>query len=242
MAEHSKSETIIRRIAVGGIIALVIVLTLSLGVFGVKLLAAAAALPKPKVEEAATVAQTASPAPSPGSEAGAAGSASEGSAQEAPSAAAEAGAGSAETEQEIVAASGAPMTADQLQKLLDTGKNVYAQCAACHGPAGKSLIPTMAPNLVGSSLVTGPAKPLVALVLQGIQPTGRYQGVMVSWKPMLSDEQIAGVLTYIRSNFENSAPPVTTEMVARARDEFASQTTPLQRSELEEMSGNLSGE
>ena len=39
---------------------------------------------------------------------------------------------------------------------------------------------------------------------------------MTSFK-MLSDREIAGVLTYVRNSFGNQAPPITPEQVAKER-------------------------
>jgi len=46
---------------------------------------------------------------------------------------------------------------------------------------------------------------------------------MLPWKDLLSDEELAAVLTFIRSNKEwgNAAPPVTAEQVKAIRDQTA---------------------
>jgi len=126
-----------------------------------------------------------------------------------------------------------------LAALLAKGQETYALCAACHGPDGKALVPNMAPNLAGSVYVNGPSERLGMLVLNGIQFPGTYLGQMIPWKAQLSDEQIAGVLTYIRANFGNSAPPITPEMILAARTKHGSRDTPYSRAELDAADTNL---
>ena len=50
---------------------------------------------------------------------------------------------------------------------------------------------------------------------------------MIPWKDQLSDEELASVLTFIRSNKEwgNEAPPVTAEQVKAVRDKTASRSS-----------------
>lgn len=73
------------------------------------------------------------------------------------------------------------------------------------------------------------------IVLNGIQPSGKFLGQMVSWKAQFSDEQIAGVLTYVRSSFGNSAPPITAEMIKGARAKHGPRNTPYPRTELDQV-------
>ncbi len=126
-----------------------------------------------------------------------------------------------------------------LAALLKTGQETYVLCLACHGPDGKAIVPNMAPNLAGSANVNGPSERLAMLVLNGIQFPGTYFGQMIAWKAQLSDEQIAGVLTYIRSNFGNSAPPITPGMIASARARHGNRDSPYSRAELEAATGSL---
>ncbi len=120
------------------------------------------------------------------------------------------------------------------EKLLAVGQQTYQLCLACHGPEGNPLVPNMAPTLVGSSLALSDKDTLVKLLLKGIQPGGgQYVGVMVGWAPQLSDEQIAGVATYIRKNFGNNATLVEPELVAELRTETDGRAAPYSRAELE---------
>lgn len=123
------------------------------------------------------------------------------------------------------------------------GAAMYNNCIACHGDKGQGppvvMTPPMAPVLAGSAFVNGPTERLVMILLNGIQQEGRYLGIMVSMKPIMDDEKMAAVLTYIRSNFGNSAPPVTTEQVKAARLKYEGRATPFLRSELDAVTTNL---
>lgn len=84
-----------------------------------------------------------------------------------------------------------------------------ANCAACHQPTGKG-IPGAFPALAGDKFVVGdPAKPVTVLL------NGR--GGMPTFRDVLDDGQIAGVLSYVRSTWGNKAPPVDPKLVTRLR-------------------------
>lgn len=116
------------------------------------------------------------------------------------------------------------------------GAQVYAsRCAACHQPGGQGMA-KVAPPLDGSEWVTGDAERLVRVVLHGltgpIEVKGEvWNGSMPAWGASLSDDEVAGVLTHLRSSWGNTAGPVSPEEVAaiRARDE---RSTPWTASEL----------
>jgi len=55
---------------------------------------------------------------------------------------------------------------------------------------------------------------------------------MPTWS-QLSDEQIASVLTYIRSEWGNAAPPISTEYVKSIREKTADRTEPWTSKELQ---------
>lgn len=117
-----------------------------------------------------------------------------------------------------------------------SGATVYAgTCAACH-QAGGAGSPGLFPPLAGSEFVTGDAARLARIVLNGL--TGpvtvngaTYNGQMPPWK-QLSDAEVAAVLTYIRSSWGNSAPPVAADDVAKERTASATQAGPLTAAEL----------
>lgn len=122
-----------------------------------------------------------------------------------------------------------PLTPDE-QALFDGGKVLYAGlCAACHQPTGLGM-PGLAPALVDSEWVLGNPKLLPRIVLHGL--SGPLNVAGQTWNlempPLgaaLSDEQIAGVLTYIRREWEHGAAPIPVKAVAEIREQNKARTT-----------------
>lgn len=118
------------------------------------------------------------------------------------------------------------------------GKAIYGRiCAACHLGTGQGVPGNNIPPLAGSEIAQGdPAKP-VSIVLHGLRgPIVRggvnINGQMAPWKDQLDDQEIADVLTYVRSNFGNSGAAITAEEVAAVRAATASRTSPYTEAEL----------
>ena len=120
------------------------------------------------------------------------------------------------------AAPTAPATAG-----TSAGQQVYMTvCFACHQPTGMGL-PNMFPPLAGSDWVTAP-KPdrLIRNVLHGVtgpitingKPFTTPAPMMPPQGAALSDQQIADVLTYVRSSWGNNASAVTPDQVKAIRD------------------------
>jgi mono/diheme cytochrome c family protein len=103
-----------------------------------------------------------------------------------------------------------------------TGKAVYDQyCLSCHQADG-SGVPNMHPPLTPGSWVGKEPEVLITILLKGlngkVEVNGEtYKNFMPS-HAQLTDEEIAHVLTYIRSNFGNNFDPVTEEMVKKVRN------------------------
>lgn len=101
------------------------------------------------------------------------------------------------------------------------GKAVYTQyCLTCHQADG-SGVPGMHPPLGPGTWVGKDPKELVAIMMKGlsgkIEVNGEeYKNFMPS-HAKLTDQEIADVLTYVRSNFGNNLSPVSPELVARIR-------------------------
>ncbi|MBL9152285.1 MAG: c-type cytochrome [Verrucomicrobiales bacterium] len=119
---------------------------------------------------------------------------------------------------------------DEHRRLFELGKQQYAViCGACHQPHGKGQ-EFISPPLVDSEWVTGPANRLIALALDGamgpITVAGKtytvpeIQPVMPGLRlnPEITDEKMAAMLTYIRNEWGNAAPPITPDMVKAWRD------------------------
>ncbi len=102
------------------------------------------------------------------------------------------------------------------------GASVFnAKCAACHQTNGQG-IPNVFPPLAGSKLVTGDPVLPIRIVLHGfngpIERDGKkFNGVMQPWKNDLTDQEIADVLTYVRSSWGNAAAAVSAEQVKEQR-------------------------
>ena len=115
------------------------------------------------------------------------------------------------------------------------GRKVYdeiAKCVLCHLPTGRGSS-IQFPPLAGSEWVLAkePGR-LIRIVLHGLQGPVPVNGQqfessgMPPWKDTLNDEEIAAVITFIRTNPEwgNNASPVTPEQVKAIRDKTASQS------------------
>ena len=105
--------------------------------------------------------------------------------------------------------------------LFEKGKTVYTTlCAACHQPHGFGL-DGLAPPLVDSEWVLGKPDILTRIVLNGlagpVKVGGRSFNLAMPPLPQLTDEDIAGVLTYIRREWEHNASPVETKAVTTLR-------------------------
>jgi cytochrome c oxidase subunit II len=94
--------------------------------------------------------------------------------------------------------------------LMQIGQQVYInQCASCHMDNGLGQLPQF-PALDGNELVIGDPHPVIEIVLHG-------RGAMPPFENVLTDEEIAGVVTYIRGAWTNMAPPVEPQTVQDAR-------------------------
>ncbi|MES2661541.1 MAG: cytochrome c [Verrucomicrobiota bacterium] len=108
-------------------------------------------------------------------------------------------------------------------KLMEVGKTAYMLCGACHGQSGEGT--PIAPPLAGSEWVTGPVSNLIRIQLRGLQGAITVAGKeynMPGGMAALSyqtDEQIAGVITYVRNSFGNKASGVKPEQVTALRSE-----------------------
>jgi mono/diheme cytochrome c family protein len=109
----------------------------------------------------------------------------------------------------------------------DRGKKVFtANCQTCHQANGLG-VPGQYPPLAGSEFTSGGSRRMAMIVLKGLQGPVEVKGqqygtaVMQPWDKTLTDKQIADVMTYERSEWGNSASPVTPEQIAAMRKELA---------------------
>ena len=110
-----------------------------------------------------------------------------------------------------------PLTPDE-QKLYEAGKTTYQICAACHQANGGGLA-NLAPSLIDSYWVGANPEVLVRIILNGKEGTPGFPGSMPAIGNSFSDEQIAGVLTYVRNSWGLHYGAVSLATVAKSRKE-----------------------
>ena len=142
-----------------------------------------------------------------------------------------------------VAVSGEQVAVDPDTALLSAGAALFeANCATCHQMNGSGVRDAI-PPLVDSRYVTGPAEAPVQILLHGIDGPiavrGKtYNGRMATFGDTLGDQEIAAVVSYIRSAWGNNADPVDAAFVATQRARFAADRGPLAGgAELESLTG-----
>lgn len=94
------------------------------------------------------------------------------------------------------------------------GAVVYlANCESCHQSEGQG-VPGAFPPLSGNPVVTGNPTAVIAIVKNGLDGkvvvNGQaYSGIMPRWNGVLSDAQLASVITYVRGSWHNNASGVS---------------------------------
>jgi mono/diheme cytochrome c family protein len=111
------------------------------------------------------------------------------------------------------------------QSVMKVGAQIYAdECSGCHKSDGSGT-PALFPMLKGAPAVqqTDPTT-LLRVVLRGAAAAGTDKAPTAPSMPqfgwILTDEQVAAVVTYIRNAWGNSAPPVSAGDVHKARHAF----------------------
>jgi mono/diheme cytochrome c family protein len=127
-----------------------------------------------------------------------------------------------------------PNFSEEERKRVDAGAKIYSGlCSTCHGVLGNGMAAgpgkLLAPSLIGSARVQSHPDYVIKTLLHGV--TGdinkeSYAGVMMAPMKDNSDEWIASVASFIRTNFENEGSVVTAADVARVREETSSQKGP----------------
>lgn len=117
-----------------------------------------------------------------------------------------------------------PLSAAE-QKLFEAGREQYAiVCGACHQPNGQGL-EGLAPPLVDTEWATGSPERLTRIVLHGVRGPmnvkGRVWELEMPALNVLSDEELAGLMTYIRREWGHTASPILPEFVGKVRKETA---------------------
>ncbi len=134
--------------------------------------------------------------------------------------------------------------------LFDRGARIYRnQCAQCHQADGQG-VSGVYPPLVGTEWVTGHPEVVARVLINGlsgpIEVKGNtYNGNMPAFGPNglnLRPNELAGVITYIRQEWGNSASEMTVDMIEEYLDLYSARTTPWQADELREDLGPIPGE
>jgi putative membrane-bound dehydrogenase-like protein len=129
-----------------------------------------------------------------------------------------------------------PLPPEQQQR-FESGRSRYLTlCIACHQPNGMGL-PAVAPPLVQSAWVLGPASRLARIVLGGVKGPITASGATFSLempplKEVLDDTAIGEILTYVRHEWGNDAPPVENATVRAIRAAEKERTAPWTADEL----------
>ena len=131
----------------------------------------------------------------------------------------------------------APLTAEQ-QKLYDAGQTVFKSlCMACHGEDGKGG--ELGPALIGSQFALAPPEVPIRILLNGKE--GKV-GLMPPLGATLTDDQIAGALTYVRRQWGNAAGAIEPSTVRDVRTATAGRTRPWTNDELTALAAGRGGQ
>lgn len=125
-------------------------------------------------------------------------------------------------------AEGTVLTRDDL---MQRGQQVFSTvCFACHQSNGQG-VPNTFPPLAGSDFLMADKDRSIRIVLLGLKGEVTVNGAKFNSempKPALSDDQVAGVLTYVRNSFGNTGDPVTLADVIRVRHGLVDGSSPEQ--------------
>jgi mono/diheme cytochrome c family protein len=127
---------------------------------------------------------------------------------------------------------GPPELSADLKAMVERGTTIYNElCSQCHGPTGMGTPAgdgkLMAPALAGSTRMQGHPEYAIKVVLHGMDgaiENKTYTGNMMASMKDQSDQWIADVISYIRSELSNDASFVSPEQVAKIRAKTAAQS------------------
>jgi mono/diheme cytochrome c family protein len=118
--------------------------------------------------------------------------------------------------------SATPLPSAETSLLVSLGKPIYdRQCASCHGATGEGMPPNY-PRLAGNqSIEMASAVNAIRMVLNGGYPPGTAGNPMPYGMPpfahRLSDDEVAAVVTYIRTAWGNRGEPVSARQANELR-------------------------
>ncbi len=140
--------------------------------------------------------------------------------------------------------------ARRLERKVKSGNKIYTlRCMSCHQQNGLGLA-NQYPPLVGSRWATRDSGIITKIVLKGlkgeIEVLGKKYGTTIHMPPLeqlLSNRDIANVVTYVRQAWNNKASEVTEEEVAQFREETSAKKEQWLGSEIKEQySDSFSGD
>jgi len=130
-----------------------------------------------------------------------------------------------------------PLTADELGR-YEQGKATFQICAACHQPGGTGL-PNVAPSLVDSRWASSYPEIMIRIILCGKEGTPGFSASMPPIGGTLSDQQIAGVVTYVRNSWGLHEGAVDAATVARVRAAVGDRQAAWHDAELRRVEGSI---
>jgi mono/diheme cytochrome c family protein/glucose/arabinose dehydrogenase len=131
-----------------------------------------------------------------------------------------------------------PLTAEEQQR-FNAGHEVYRNiCQACHQPDGRGQ-EKLAPSLVGSTLALAAPEIPARILLNGKEGP---IGLMPPVGSVLTDDQIAAVLTYVRREWGQPGSPVDPAIVKTVRETTAGRTRPWTNDELIALANRRGGQ
>ena len=110
-----------------------------------------------------------------------------------------------------------------------SGAQIFASsCSSCHQSNGQGS-GRLYPPLAGSEWVVGESDILIRIVMHGIKGKitvkgQTYDNIMSPWGGILSSEEMANLLTYIRSSWGNSASPISVDDVLKVKESHPNQS------------------
>jgi mono/diheme cytochrome c family protein len=118
-----------------------------------------------------------------------------------------------------------PIPSAESSLLLSLGKQIYdRECASCHGATGLGMPPNYPPLAGNQSIQMSSAVNAIRMVLNGGFPPGTAKNSrpfgMPPFAQRLSDDEVAAVVSYIRTAWGNRGDPVS----ARQANELRSAT------------------
>ena len=116
----------------------------------------------------------------------------------------------------------APLPSAESSLLLSLGKQIYdRECASCHGATGLGMPPHYPPLASNQSIEMASAVNPIRMMLNGGYPPGTAGNPMPYGMPpfahRLSDDEVAAVVTYIRTSWGNRGGPVSARQANELR-------------------------